>query len=967
MRKPRQVKVLSTEHFDILFSKESTFSAKIIAENAENIFNKVISSFETNQKLRIIVVISPDSDELFVEYSPYPYNRIVVYEGVPRDSSIDDTDSLLEKFELEVVKAIFENVKSPFWNGVYNFFNMDYLQPLVLLNMPDTFANGAATQSYNQIFGDKDAYKKNLELLIFAKQNNKFPSWVDVSGAKDFYTQEDLELCATSAFSAYIMQRWGWNKFLEYWNECGKIHFFKLMPQIFEKVYKITLEQAWEEFKQSIPQVSVQNQSEVNDNSKNLFNNLKSSFYKFITNTPYGVVAYDEIKNEVIIFDKNSSSKMRRLLFFATDVKNISLSTDGRFLTICHTQSKERENFREDIARIFDLETRRFLKSKFKMRQANVISLGSNQYAIAGVDVSQKFPMFVVQEISSILEKNDTGAILFKKIYDENTIFAAPFQIDFQTIGMKVQISKKDYFYSINLKTKQEQLFDFGVNFSGLKKLFISSSALQTNFMYAFEYLSQNDISRLGCVIFNKEAKPEQILLQTQDFEGGIHNPFIFRNNFFYSTMDENDFKVFSVPFQNIKLDYGKITECDFLPPEFKKSEIPQMAALASEYELLNYNPFKYMFKGSIVPFLPIMEINLREGVVLNPGLGIAYSTQADPFFNTEILFSAGYSFFEFDFAMLENQFEENLSLLKSSLSEEKRKFTFAYLLKNTSTPIDISAGGLFNFTKNGAYNLKGLAKTSWITQLPMSFRKLKIDLHGMFSFSTSYHDEKQTDLFPKLKNWPSLADCYKLAQAEALVEYTDAHQYGKSSFERVGITAGSNIYSMWDFSSMKDKFSPTQINLGLFGTLEIPYLLPIQSKNNWIFTMPSSIYTELFYTNGTAFKSGLQVLLAGKEIQKSFFGNTFYFSRVGLKGGYDISFVYDIDAKILPDLRDFTRFYDVFEHTSIEHRIYFVFAFDFAPIIGVLSSSNIKNNLEFSFYPQTKKFKVNYSLEVKI
>ena len=105
-------------------------------------------------------------------------------------------------------------------------------------------------------------------------------------------------------------------------------------------------------------------------------------------------------------------------------------------------------------------------------------------------------------------------------------------------------------------KTKQEQLFDFGVNFSGLKKLFISSSALQTNYMYAFEYLSQNDISRLGCVIFNRDAKPEQILLQTQDFEGGIHNPFIFRNNFFYTTMDENDFKVFSVPFQNIKLDY---------------------------------------------------------------------------------------------------------------------------------------------------------------------------------------------------------------------------------------------------------------------------------------------------------------------------------------------------------------------------------------------------------------------------
>ena len=961
MRKPRQVKVLSTEHFDILFSKESTFSAKIIAENAENIFNKVISSLETKQKIRTIVVISPDSDELFVEYSPYPYNRIVVYEGVPRDSSLVDANSLLEKFELEVVKAIFQNVRSPFWSGISDFFNIDYLQPLVLLNMPDTFANGAATQSYNQIFGDKDAYKKNLELLIFAKQNNKFPSWVDVSGAKDFYTQEDLELCATSAFSAYMMQRWGWNKFLEYWNECGKVQFFKLMPQIFEKVYKITLEQAWEDFEQSIPRVSVQNQNEVNDNSKNLFNNLKSSFYKFITNTPYGVVAYDEIKNEVIIYDKNSSSKMRRLLFFATDVTNISLSTDGRFLTICHTQSKDRENFKEDIARIFDLETRRFLKAKFKLRQANVILLGTNQYAIAGVDVSQKFPMFVVQEIPEISEKNIFGADIFSKTYDENTIFSSPFQIDAQTIGMQVKIEKNDYFYSINLKTKQEQLFNFGVNFSNLKKLFISSSASQSNYMYSFEYLSQTDISRMGCMIFNSDAKPEQILLQTQDFEGGIHNPFIFKNNFFYSTMDENDFKIFSVPFQDIQLDYGKITECDFLPAEFNKSEIPQMSELASEYELFNYNPFKYMFKGSIVPFLPIMEINLHEGVVLNPGLGIAYSTQADPFFNTEILISAGYSFFQFDFSMLKNKFEENLSLLKSSLSEDKRKFTFAYLAKNTSTPIDISVGGLFNFTKNGAYNLTGLAKTSWITQLPMSFRKLKIDLHGMFSFSSTYYDENQKTLFPDLINWVSLSNCYKLAQAETLIEYTDAHQYGKSSFERVGITAGANIYSMWDFALMKESLSPTQINFGLYGTLEIPYLIPFQLKNNWIFTMPSSIYTELFYTNGTAFKSGVQILLAGKEIQKSFLKDTFYFSRVGLKGGYDISFVYDVDAKILPDLRDFTRFYDVFEHTSIEHRVYFVVAFDFAPIIGVLSSSNIKNNLEISFYPQTKKFSFNY------
>ena len=76
LSKPYKVYVLKTEHFDILFPKQSMKTAQIIEQNIETLYQKALQSLQSNVKLHIPILISPDSDEFSVTYTPNPYNRI---------------------------------------------------------------------------------------------------------------------------------------------------------------------------------------------------------------------------------------------------------------------------------------------------------------------------------------------------------------------------------------------------------------------------------------------------------------------------------------------------------------------------------------------------------------------------------------------------------------------------------------------------------------------------------------------------------------------------------------------------------------------------------------------------------------------------------------------------------------------------------------------------------------------------
>ena len=359
MEVPRKVHVISTEYFDILFSKESTETAVLLADSADGFYLLAKESFGLQFDFKLLVVISPDSQVLSVKYSPAPYNRIVVYEGSKNLEQEGFRNGLLDLFRYEVTRAVSQSVRNEFWYKVSNFVGGDSLQPVALVNMPFSFLEGAVNA---EMAGDETGLlydSWNLPLLAQMKLENKMPDLLQFFGAMDIYPGDKFVKVTGSAFCAYIQQRWGLEKFAELWCLGGKVQFFKFNKTIFEQVYGYSLQQAWKDFFDSIPVISVEK-----DTSALFFDFDNDSVYKFLMHTPYGFVWYDQMKGEVDIFDDYSLFNIRELLFLASQITEMSVTPEGRYLIVKFIQSKERENFKKIVTKVFDLKERRFVRGK---------------------------------------------------------------------------------------------------------------------------------------------------------------------------------------------------------------------------------------------------------------------------------------------------------------------------------------------------------------------------------------------------------------------------------------------------------------------------------------------------------------------------------------------------------------------------------------------------------------------------
>ena len=388
------MKVVATQYVDIIFCDESLHTAQLVIENVDNLFEQAFLELGSKQKIRFPIVISPDSDNLVISYSPIPYNRIIIFDAVPTAEMACYENTILSLLYHEITKAVNYSVTFKFAQVIKNVFRVDSLQPIPLLNIPFSIVEG-----WSFIEESKDGNGRMndfffLEQLSVAKFENKFPNWMQVSVKKELKRENDLSYAAGAAFIAFIQQRWGMEKFLEFWNESGNINFFRLMAGNFKKVYGVSLSSAWKDFVEVIPLPSdIEQIIELEKYTSKLIKNDTEGAAKNIINTPYGLVWYDDIRHEVDILDLNSEVKNRKLLFLASDITRFSLSPDGRFLAVSFTELGSREQFKNDVTWIFDLEERRFLKESYNLRESAILQLENKKYAIIGVDTKEKFPV----------------------------------------------------------------------------------------------------------------------------------------------------------------------------------------------------------------------------------------------------------------------------------------------------------------------------------------------------------------------------------------------------------------------------------------------------------------------------------------------------------------------------------------------------------------------------------------------
>lgn len=1016
MEKPRQVYSLSTAHFNILFSNPSADTAKLVAENIEFMYEKACITFSYNYTTKpILVIISPDSDTLSITYTNSPFDRIVIFDSVPSSADESYVNGFLDLLNHEVQKAVESLVIDDFLFWFKDHLVGNVLQPVTLINVPFSFLEGATSAEdykYNTgLLNDK----WTLQQLTQAKLENKFPSLIQVLGTMDVYPGKDFCRLAASAFCAYIQQKYGYEKFYEYWNMGGQLNFFFLHKGIFQKVYDVSLEEEWEHFIEAIPvpQLAENDESEIFFN-----NNSNKSLYKFLLHSQYGFIWYDELKGEVAIYDDTLGfQKNRRLLFLANDITNLTLSPNGRFLVVSHTQYGSRDNFKENKARVYDLQNRDFTGDKFDLRDASLIQLEDGTYAIAGISVKDKIPQLQIipaDKTNKMLDlcyaKNSSP--IFTRKYNIDTIPSAPIQIDKSKLIYIVTSHGQKYLTVLDFNTREEQILQIqyeneildiknlklnDISFLSIAKTY-SSNALVFNYISKFE----SSLSKIGLILLDKENKPQQIVLQTDTLSGGLNDAVFIGGDLFYASnlYDQDEFR--KIQISKINLESGELIypEITFSEPSEEKltvtesiNEKNKKEYFLDEYQIEKFHSISYMLKGAPIPFLPVKSISLKEGIEQSPGLGMAFTTGADPFDNNELTISAGFGFLPTDIRVIFNASEDEMQDFDFSEIKFFDDYTFAAYYKNSSTPIDILASSLYTFNKEGQYSFDVTGGLKWEVPLMMTFRRFTFFLEGNFTSSSTYWDQHQFATYPELYNWPSFSDSYRTIDTNFEIVYSNIHQFGISPYKKMGIEAGISLDAIWDLNLMElqaekrksgtvesvkpenltqaienqlwaNPYAPTQINLGIYATAEIPQLLPVDNINNWIICLPTTIYSELFYTNGIALDFNVKTLLFGKEIQDGFNQANLYFPRAGLYFGYDIQRKYDTNSVVLPDVRDFFRFYEAFSNTTINDSIYFDINLALTPVIGSsLSSLKMNTDLMLQYYLRSEVFAVNFNI----
>ncbi len=945
-KKPRILRVIKTEHFEILFCDESLNSAKMLADNCEKIYEEAFSKFQPSKPLHMPVVISPDSDDFSVSYSPRPYNRILIFENHGNRSDYYLNDALLNSFKREVYRAVSRSVKDSVWT-FFSFLG-DLLQPVALLNIPSGFIDGTAelmSSEEGTILPDQFA----LQILSQAKLDNRFPSWIEVAGARDVYPGDKLSHAACSAFTAFLQQAYGMDKFYEYWKECGSLHFFYFTTGIFYKIYGISISQAWEDFKKSIPlNGTYEDFLERDMITQNALTEAQSFFYSYTSCENKNIYWFDKNSMEIRMFP--IEAKKSQKVMSASDVTNLSVSPDGDFLVLSLFTNGLFEGMKNARTWIYEIKSKKFVSKKIPAFDSILVKKSTGENVLVGFE--NQSPTLMLRTYSDI-ENPKSGMTLNTFSRNESPYSLCSLGPDRFAFLLKTQ---EGYFLVYrNLSSGDERTYRLPYPVS---KLTFTGSRLFLTYINPDE----NSFSRTGFFTLDENFLPEKLFLQTVDFSGGVNVAAITDEKIIYVAH-----KSFEDSLTMVDLSELRFREADFESIEIlKKTDImpsPRLSKIETaddkpkfqlgEYEIHNFNIFKYLVHGSWLPFFPVANLGI-DGYAIYPGLGLSFLTGADPFniFSGVLSFSAGY----WDY--------------KSPTLDYTKEFCLTGVFTLTFLPIEITLGSSFQFSAEGEYDLNFLAEGKWSPGIGMSKNKLTFSASLFHQFTTDYTN-KLTGEDVALKGWPKLSETFRDTFVQFGINYNTFRQVGFSPYQQKGIEFNGSF--ILDFSRLPgdgklNELSSNAVRRVLVTAgLKIPRLIPLPDYETWIVTLPTNLTFDLYAFGGTKNEFNAELLLIGYEAQFGIPAVNIHLKRMGLWFGYHGNLNYN--AAELPGLNfvELWNYYTNFSEAEYAHYFYLTAEAMLAPVFGTLTDCNLTLGLQAQYHPKKDVFKVAAKFNLKL
>ena len=220
-KSPKKLYVITTKYFDIIFPQESTDSANLVAQKADDMYLEICEKLDSSPYFRMPVVITPEKDTLNAYYTSFPYNRIVLYDTLPTTSALSVfSETFINVFYHELVHAVSLQKKNSFFKFLSSVFG-DSVSTSQMITLPTSFIEGV-TVSFESAKNEgrlNDSYATHI--ITQAKLENKFPTWKEATGARDIYPTGSLPYIFGGAFHYYIQNRFGMEKYVEFWEKAN--------------------------------------------------------------------------------------------------------------------------------------------------------------------------------------------------------------------------------------------------------------------------------------------------------------------------------------------------------------------------------------------------------------------------------------------------------------------------------------------------------------------------------------------------------------------------------------------------------------------------------------------------------------------------------------------------------------------------------------------------------------------------
>ena len=892
---------LRSEHFEFIYPIESEETAIILYENAESLYEKATSLLHTDINIFLPVYITPNTQELNAYYTAYPYNRIVFYDTPPDSFSLAVfSNTKVSVFYHELVHALTMNMKNGFWNFLSTLLG-DVYSPSFLYSSTLSFLEGA-TVSFESMDGEGRLNNgDSLAYLVQAKLEDFFPSWKDASGPRDIFPKAQCAYLFGGAFSRYIQQKYGMEKYSEFWVLCGSGNPF--VDISFKKIYGVSLKEEWNEFKESIPVPVLADNVDVvpvagkpSYSSAMAFRNGKEKGIAYIDNGSF--ILYAPV-------DENTGvpGKTRKLLLADGYVSDLSFSDDGRYLLITGIGTNLANAY---SLKIYDMEKDAYVSTGiYPLSYSCIADFPEYGKFVVGVAVRSGRAYLEIRSFDDVLERGGDAEVLCSERF--------PVQREVYGLcpdGEKVWSLEKDagvwrvvaYEFIVkdnrcSLERQSSYGFPHGIVPSSFAYGGTNEGTHTFYFAVAGEGLSAGyeeepgSLSRLLTLEVPSAMPGARVSLSKGDVSGGVHRPFydISTETLYFIARKSESVDVsycHGIPGGLCELSPIYVTLAEKSPEigNLQETETPQEVSQPElPTERGTYNPLRYVFRGSFIP--AGMDLTTDDIYLVGGTLGFL-----DPTESFKMLVSGGWDF-------INN---------KGGVG-----------LRTWGGPSFLS----YNASLHAEWNKNGFSKA-----------KGKLTLSGTIPVNTRRQEIQYSN--DTLYTFTNTVSCIQIVQNLADISYVSSFKTGRSVYDLLSLSAGVSCVTECGFGI---GFPPVLINnVGFHVSAGVGGLFPI------------SVQASVSCSSSTFLRLSGDIVLFSTEIQKGVPLLPFYANRFTLTGGYTATWQdYPRSMMIL----DFPNLIANLSDLYVKHGVKCGANFTLSPIFSLTYNAKFEVGADFTWY----------------